>query len=140
MLAASNDPALALASGAAYERLERFVRAQGGTPSALEDLPVSKVTREVPAPRGGYVSAFAALGVARAALVLGAGREKKTDTIDPAAGVELLAKPGDQVEKGQPVARLHGERAAERAENLILQALEISDEPPEPAPAILDDL
>ena len=130
----------ALSSGAAHEKLERFVHAQGGHPSALEDLPTSKTTREVAAPRAGYVSGFAALGVGRAALALGAGREKKSDRIDPAAGVEVLKKPGDPVERGDPVARLHGERGAERAERLILQALEIDDEPPEPAPAILDDL
>ena len=130
----------AISSGAAYERLERFVRAQGGAPDALENLPVSGTVREVPAPRGGYVTALAALGVGRAALALGAGRKKKTDKIDPAAGVELLAKPGDRVEGGDPVARLHGDRGAEEAERLILGALEIGDEPPAPAPAILDSL
>ena len=130
----------ALSSGAAYEKLERFVQAQGADPDALENLPASGAVREVPAPREGYVAALPALAVGQAALTLGAGREKKTDKIDPAAGVELLAKPGDRVSEGDPVARLHGERGAERAERLILEALEISDEPPEPAPAILDDL
>ncbi len=130
----------ALSSGAAYERLERFVRAQGGAPGALENLPVSGTIREVSAPRAGHVTGFAALGVGRAALALGAGREKKTDKIDPAAGVELLAKPGERVERGDPVARLHGDRRTEEAEGLILEALEIGDEPPAPAPAILDGL
>ena len=130
----------ALSSGAAYERLERFVRAQGGAPGALENLPVSGTIRDVPAPRAGHVTGFAALGVGRAALALGAGRKKKTDKVDPAAGVELLAKPGDRVERGDPVARLHGDRGAEEAEELILEALEIGDEPPAPAPAILDSL
>ena len=130
----------ALSSGAAYETLERFARAQGGAPDALENLPVSATIGEVRAPRAGHVTSLAALAVGRAALALGAGRKRKTDRIDPAAGVELLAKPGDRVEKGDPVARLHGDRAAEEAERLILQALEIDDEPPEPAPAILDDL
>jgi pyrimidine-nucleoside phosphorylase len=130
----------ALSSGAAYEMLERFVRAQGGAPGALENLPVSATVREVRAPRAGHVTGFAALGVGRAALALGAGRKKKTDRIDPAAGVELLAKPGDRVERGDPVARLHGDREAEEAERFILQAIEIGDEPPGPAPAILDDL
>jgi len=60
--------------------------------------------------------------------------------LTPAAGVEILAKPGDRVERGDPVARLHGDREAEEAERLILQALGLGDEPPEPAPAILDDL
>ena len=130
----------ALSSGAAFERLERFVRAQGGAPNALENLPVSGTIREVSAPRAGHVTSFAALGVGRAALTLGAGRKKKTDKVDPAAGVELLAKPGDRVERGDPVARLHGDRGAEEAEELILEALEIGDEPPAPAPAILDSL
>ena len=130
----------ALSSGAAYERLERFVRAQGGAPDALENLPVSATIREVSAPRAGHVTGFAALGVGRAAVVLGAGREKKTDKIDPAAGVEILAKPGGRVERGDPVARLHGDRRAEEAEGFILEALEIGDEPPAPAPAILDSL
>ncbi len=130
----------ALSSGAAYERLERFVRAQGGASGALENLPVSGTIREVSAPRAGHVTGFAALGVGRAALALGAGREKKTDKIDPAAGVELLAKPGERVERGDPVARLHGDRRTEEAEGLILEALEIGDEPPAPAPAILDGL
>ena len=130
----------ALSSGAAYETLERFARAQGAGPGALENLPTSGVVREVRAPRGGYVTGLAALGVGRAALALGAGRRKKTDRIDPAAGVELLAKPGDRVAEGDPVARLHGEREAEQAEKLVFRALEIGDEPPAPAPAILDDL
>jgi pyrimidine-nucleoside phosphorylase len=130
----------ALSSGAAYEMLERFVRAQGGAPDALENLPVSATVREVRAPRAGHVTGFAALGVGRAALALGAGRKKKSDRIDPAAGVELLAKPGDRVERGDPVARLHGDREAEEAERFILQAIEIGDEPPGPAPAILDGL
>lgn len=130
----------ALSSGAGYEKLRQFVRAQGGDDGALEDLPVSPTIREVRAPRDGYVTAFAALGIGRAALTLGAGRKKKIDRIDPAAGVEVLAKPGDRVQMGDPVARLHGDRQAGQAEKLVLQALEISDEPPAPAPAILDSL
>lgn len=130
----------ALSSGAAYEKLGQFVRAQGGATDALENLPRSRTIREVLAPRDGHVAGFAALDVGRAALALGAGREKKTDRIDPTAGVELLAKPGDRVRRGDPVARLHGDRQAGRAEGLILQAIRIQDEPPQPAPAILDDL
>ncbi len=130
----------ALSSGAAYEKFERFVRAQGGALDALENLPASLTITEVRAPRAGHVTGFAALAVGQAALALGAGRQRKTDKIDPAAGVELLAKSGDRVERGDPVAHLHGDRGAEEAERLILQALGIGDEPPAPAPAILDDL
>jgi len=130
----------ALSSGAAYEKFEKFVRAQGGDAGALENLPVSGDVREVAAPRRGYVSRFGALGIARAALALGAGREKKGDEIDPSAGVEVLVKVGEGVEEGEPIARLFGGRNAQRAEALVRGALELSDEPVEPAPGILDSL
>jgi pyrimidine-nucleoside phosphorylase len=129
-----------LSSGAAYEKLREFVRAQGGDAGALEDLPVSGEVREVKAPEGGYVARFKASGVGRAALALGAGREKKGDEVDPGAGVEVLVKVGDRIEEGEPVARLYGSRNAERAQALVREALEISDEPVEPPPAILDSL
>jgi pyrimidine-nucleoside phosphorylase len=130
----------ALSSGTAYEKLREFVRAQGGDAGALEDLSVSDEVREVAAPEGGYVARFGASGVARAALALGAGREKKGDEIDPGAGVEVLVKVGDRIEEGEPVARLYGSRNADRAQALVREALEISEEPVEPPPAILDSL
>ncbi|HJQ30161.1 MAG TPA: thymidine phosphorylase [Rubrobacter sp.] len=130
----------ALSSGTAYEKFREFVSAQGGDVGTLENLPVSDEIREVEAPRGGYAAHFGASGIGRAALVLGAGRKQKGDRIDPGSGVEVLVKPGDRIEAGQPVARLYGEREAEQAGRLVLEALEISDEPVEPPPAILDSL
>jgi thymidine phosphorylase len=130
----------AISSGAAYEKFEEFVRAQGGDVGALENLPVSGDVREVAAPRGGYVARFHALGIGRAALALGAGREKKGDEVDPGAGVEVLAKAGDRIEEGELVARLYGGRNPQKAESLVREALELSNEPVEPAPGILDSL
>jgi thymidine phosphorylase len=130
----------ALSSGAAYEKFREFVRAQGGDADALEDLPVSGEVREVAIPEGGYVARFGASGVGRAALALGAGREKKDDELDPGAGIEVLVKVGDRVAKGEPVARLYGGRNADRAEALVREALKISEEPVDPPPAILDSL
>ena len=130
----------AISSGAAFEKLREFVGAQGGDAGALVDLPVSSAVREVAAPRGGYVARFGAEGVGSAALALGAGRQRKGDRIDPGSGVEVLAKPGDRVEEGALIARLYGERGVERAETLVLEALEVSDEPVEAPPAILDSL
>jgi thymidine phosphorylase len=80
------------------------------------------------------------MGIGRAALALGAGREKKGEEVDPGAGVEVLVKAADSVEEGEPVARLYGERNVERAEALVQEALELSDELVEPAPDILDSL
>jgi thymidine phosphorylase len=96
--------------------------------------------REVSASRGGYVASVRALGIGHAALALGAGREEKGDTIDPGSGVEILVKAGDRIEEGEPVARLYGERNVEHAEELVKEALELSDEPFERPPAILDGL
>ena len=130
----------ALSSGTAYEKFVEFVQAQGGDANALEALPVSDEVREVAAPEGGYVARFGASGVGRAALALGAGREKKGDEVDPGAGVEVLVKVGDRIEEGEPVARLYGGRSADRAAALVREALEISEEPVEPPPAVLDSL
>ncbi len=130
----------ALSSGAAYEKFREFVRAQGGDADALEDLPVSAEVSEVKSPRGGCVARFGASDIGNAALALGAGRKRKDDRIDPGSGIEILVKPGDPLREGQPVARLYGEREAERAGRLVLKALEVSDEPVEPPPVILDSL
>ena len=130
----------ALSSGEAYEKFERFVRAQGGDAAALDKLPVSEDMGEATAPHKGYVSRFHARGIGLAALALGAGREKKGDEIDPGAGVEVLVKVGDRVSEGEPVARLYGGRNAGRAKELVRAALELSDEPVEPAAGILDSL
>ena len=135
-----NAVASATSSGAAFEKFRQFVLAQGGDAGALEALPVSSEVREVKAPHGGYVARIGAQGVGRAALALGAGRRRKGDRIDPGSGVEVLAKPGDRIERGERIARLYGERGEGRAETLVLEALEICDEPVEPPPAILDSL
>ena len=130
----------ALTSGAAYEKFRQFVVAQGGDAGALEDLPVSTEVDEVRSPRDGYVARFAASSIGSAALALGAGRAKKGDEIDPGSGIEVLVRAGDHIQQNQPVARLYGKRQAERARRLVLEALEFSDEPVEPPPAILGSL
>src|SRR5919107_1618824 len=69
----------AVSSGAAYEKLAALVRAQGGDPEGLGDLALSSSVREVAAPGDGNVARLDALGVGRASVVLGAGRERKSD-------------------------------------------------------------
>ena len=130
----------AISSGAAYEKFREFVTAQDGDARVLENLPVADEVREVGAPRTGYVAQIEALGVGRAALLLGAGRVMKGDELDPGVGVEVLIKTGDEVEEGQPVVRLYGGRNVEKAVELVLQTLKISDTPDERPPAILGSL
>jgi thymidine phosphorylase len=130
----------AISSGAAYEKFREFVTAQDGDTRALENLPITDMVQEVGAPQTGYVAQIEALGVGRAALLLGAGRLKKGDEVDPGVGVEVLIKSGDEVEEGQPVVRLYGGRNVEKAVELVLEALKISDTPDEHPPAILGSL
>ena len=130
----------ALSSGSAYEKFCEFVTAQGGDADILDDLPISTDVSEVKSPRSGFVARFGASGIGNAALALGAGRKQKGDRIDPGSGIEVLVKSGDPLQQGQPVARLYGAREAEPARRLVLEALEISEEPVDPPPAILDSL
>jgi thymidine phosphorylase len=98
------DPARVLASGGALPVWERMVAAQGGDPSA--PLPTAAHVEVVAADRSG---AFAcdALAVGVAAWRLGAGRARKEDAVQAAAGIRLLADPGSAVAAGQPLLELH---------------------------------
>ncbi len=99
------DPARVLASGRAYETWCRMIRAQGGDPEA--PLPKATHVHVVEAAEPGTVTALDAYGVGVAAWRLGAGRARKGDPVQSAAGVLCLAKPGEPVERGQPLFELH---------------------------------
>jgi pyrimidine-nucleoside phosphorylase len=129
----------ALASGAALEVYERWVRAQGGDPS-LEALPTAPVVRSVPAPTDGFVEAIAATAVGEAALGLGAGRLRKEDAIDYAVGILCLAKRGHEVAAGEPIAEVHAQDddSADRAAAEVTAAYRIGGERPAERPIVLD--
>ena len=130
-----------VSSGAALEVFARVVEAQGGDPRVVDDpslLPLSPLRAEVTAPSSGWVSACEARTVGVAAARLGAGRERKEDTIDPGVGITLLAKPGDRVEKGQALARVaYGdERRWQAVRGMLAGAWSIAEEPPRPVPVV----
>jgi pyrimidine-nucleoside phosphorylase len=129
----------ALADGSAFQLYERWVRAQGGEP-AVEALPVAAVVRPVPAPTHGFVHAIAATAVGEAALRLGAGRLRKEDPIDHAVGIVCLAKRGDGVTAGEPLAEVHAgtEEAAETAIAEVASSYRIGPDKPELRPIVLD--
>jgi pyrimidine-nucleoside phosphorylase len=131
----------ALASGAALEVYERWVRAQGGDPS-LEALPSAAVLEHVSAPEAGYVQAIATTDVGLAALHLGAGRVTKEDAIDHAVGLVCLAKRGDRVEAGQPLAEVHASDpdSARRGIAEAQACYRLGPEEPESRPIVLDVL
>jgi pyrimidine-nucleoside phosphorylase len=131
----------ALGSGAAVEKLRQIIASQGGDPAVVDDytrLPSAPDRHVVAAPRSGYVSALHAGHVGRAAVSLGAGRDKLSDDVDPGVGIEVLAPPGTQVREGDPVMLVHHRagRGLDHAVPLLLAALQVSDAAP-PAAALI---
>ncbi len=125
----------ALDDGSALARFGQLVEAQGGDPRVIDDpaavLPAAAERREVPAPADGFVTAIAAADVGSAALLLGAGRRRKEDDVDPAVGIELACKVGDPVRRGQPLATLHhNRRGVEAAEAMLAAAFTIAEKSP----------
>jgi thymidine phosphorylase len=130
------DPAAALADGRALEAYRAMVRAQGGDPDA--PLPrAAHVTQALPAPADGWLTRLDALAVGTAAWRLGAGRARKEDSVSAAAGVICLAKPGDQVSKGQPLLELRADDPDRFGPALAALdgAIDVSDQPPAAAPS-----
>ncbi|HEY1339557.1 MAG TPA: thymidine phosphorylase, partial [Bryobacteraceae bacterium] len=90
-----------LVDGSAYKKFKQVVQAQGGNPQALDKfelLPNATGMREITSPRGGYVSQIDAEEIGAASNMIGAGRDKKDDAIDPAVGIILEVKAGEKVD------------------------------------------
>jgi len=134
-----------LASGAAWRKFLEMVRLQGGDPAVLEHpdgLPRARLREPVPAPADGYVVLADAECIGRGCLELGAGRAQLTDGVDHAVGLSDLAKLGEAVVSGQPLAVIHandeGKLAAARA--LVASAFQIGPAPAPAAPLIIEEL
>ncbi len=132
------DPAAALADGRALASYRAMIAAQGGDPDA--PLPQAAHVRTVPAPKTGYLRDLDALAVGTAAWRLGAGRARKEDPVSAGAGVLCLAKPGDRVERGQPLLELRADEPGrfDRALNALDGGFEIGPEPPVLGPPVLE--
>ena len=131
----------AIADGSAAAAYERWIRAQGGDPDDAA-LPTAPVVRELTADRAGYVTELGAVRVGQAALHLGAGRQAKDDAIDHSVGIVCLAKRGDRVASGEPLAEIHAltEGAAAEAGRELAAAYRLADEPPHERAVVLDVL
>jgi pyrimidine-nucleoside phosphorylase len=119
-------------SGAAYDKFLRMVKAQGGDPSVLEDsggIPSASVSEPVLSSSDGWVAGIDALEVGSISILLGAGRMRKEDAIDPAAGITLEKKTGDPVRKGETLAVIYSNRKnrIDEAKNRLSGAYEIKE-------------
>jgi thymidine phosphorylase len=134
------DPIDALKDGRAMDVWRRMISAQDGDPDA--PLPTALEQHVVPAPADGVLVRLDALAVGLAAWRLGAGRARKEDPVQAAAGVELHAKPGASVRAGEPLLTLHSDEP-ERFEGALADladAFELAPEGSRPAdaPLVLD--
>jgi pyrimidine-nucleoside phosphorylase len=129
--------------GSGYRKLKEVIGAQGGNPAVLdrfELLPNATGAREIASPRAGYVSAIEAEYIGLASAMIGAGRDTKEDSIDPAVGVILEVKIGQKVDAGAVLCRLYytSEERVEDAAQLVEDAFRISSSPPEDRELILE--
>jgi thymidine phosphorylase len=132
------DPAQVLASGAALEKWREMITAQGGDADA--ELPAARSVEMVTAPRDGVLARLDAYDVGVASWRLGAGRARKEDPVQAAAGVLLLADLGDTVSAGQPLAELHTDTPEKLAagREAMERAVVVADEAGPRPPLIID--
>jgi pyrimidine-nucleoside phosphorylase len=128
-----------IADGSAFEKFRVLVEAQGGDVSYVDDtskFPRAEYVEVVKSPRNGYLAEIQARSVGEAAVVLGAGRARKSDPIDHAVGFLIHHKVGDQVEKGDPLFTIHAnsEEKLEEVRKVVFSAHQFSDEPVEQLP------
>ncbi|MGB1286254.1 MAG: thymidine phosphorylase [Aggregatilineales bacterium] len=126
-----------LDNGEALAKFTQLVEIQGGDVTLIEHpekLPQAAHQKTVYATASGYIETVTALEIAHAALALGAGREKKGDTIDLSAGVEIFVNVGDEITAGDKIAVIHAssEDKIAPAETHIIKAISYSDTPVQP--------
>jgi len=122
-------------SGRALEKFREMVELQGGDPSVLDHpakLPRASLSGEVLSTTEGYITSIECEAIGTAGVILGGGRERKEDSVDPSVGIVLHKKVGDAVRREEPLATLHynAESRAASARGLIEQSYEISEAPP----------
>jgi len=131
------NPAEMLDNGKAYEAYRQMIAAQGGDPDY--EFPRAAKIETYEAPRAGIVNKLDALGVGVVAWRLGAGRARKEDSVSAAAGVRVLVREGDRVEKGQPLLELHADDDThmQSGRDALEGSFTISDEAPESTPLLI---
>ena len=131
----------AINDGKGLQKLREMIEAQGGDPEVTEDYSrfgTAKYTKEVLAKTGGFIESMDTEAVGTASLLLGAGRSTMADVIDMTAGLKILKKTGDRVEKNEPIAILYtsDETRLTAAEAAYEKAVTYSALPPHVRPLI----
>jgi thymidine phosphorylase len=124
-----------IVSGRAREKFREIIKQQGGDARVVDDpkrLARATHTLDVVSGADGYVSATQCEQLGVACVVLGGGREKKEDAIDPAVGLVFHKRIGDGVRRGEPLCTLHynSDARLDEARRLVETAYKISPRPP----------
>jgi pyrimidine-nucleoside phosphorylase len=124
-----------ISSGKALGKFRQMVELQGGDSRVIDDakrLPQAQHTMPVTSAKAGYVGSIQCEQVGTACVILGGGRERKEDSVDPAVGIVLHKKVGDRVAAGEPVATIYynAEAKATRARQLIEASYVVKDSAP----------
>ena len=122
-------------SGKAMEKFRQMVELQGGNPRIVEDrslLPRAAHTADVLSPKSGYVTAIQCEQAGTACVILGGGRERKEDSVDPAVGFILHKKVGDSIAAGEAFCTVHynSESRGARASSLLQSCFRVEAAPP----------
>lgn len=132
-----------LLDGSGFQKFKEVIAAQGGNPLVLdrfEMLPNATGAQEITTARAGYVSAIDAELIGQASAMIGAGRNTKEDSIDPAVGVILEVKVGQKIDAGSILCRIYytGDQHLEEAAELVEDAFRISQQPVDERDLILE--
>jgi pyrimidine-nucleoside phosphorylase len=124
-----------ITSGKALHKFRQMVELQGGDPRAIDDpkkLPQAQHTMTLASPRNGYLASLQCEQIGTACVILGGGRERKEDSVDPSVGIVLHKKVGDGIAAGEPLATIYynAETRANRAMQLLEESYDICDTPP----------
>ena len=131
----------ALTSGAGVERFRGIIEEQGGDPRVIDDyalLPSARMHVDVLASQSGYLGGLDAELVGRAAVLLGAGRERVDSVIDPGVGIDIRLASGAAVRAGDPVMTVsyNDQARCDQARVLLAEAIQVVEAPPTATPVI----
>ncbi len=134
-----------LKDGTAFQKFRTLVKAQGGDVAFVDDparLPRARTIEPITAERSGYIEQLSALQIGLASVDLGAGRERKGDTIDHAVGLVVHKKIGDKVEIDEPLMTLHANEPGRlsQAKARLVNAVAYSSAPIAPLPTIYNTI
>jgi pyrimidine-nucleoside phosphorylase len=132
---------VSIGSGRAAEKFQGIIEAQGGNPGVVDDpsvLPQADACELFTAPRRGFIARVEPKMIGRGIIALGGGRTKVEDTIDPAVGFVITARPGDWVETAEPLATVFARDRAgiDLGRATLRQAITIADEADLPLPLV----